>query len=137
MVSACTEWEFKMRNLVNVWIASAIVVGGAQYATAGSVEIVDATAKKSSNGTYSFSVTLKHGDTGWEHYANAWDVTAPDGTVLGTRKLLHPHVDEQPFTRSLSGIEIGSDISEVVIRAYDKVHGLSEKTFKLTLPGRE
>ena len=38
--------------------------------------------------------------TGWEHYANKWDVVGPDDTILGTRVLLHPHVNEQPFTRS-------------------------------------
>ena len=43
-------------------------------------------------------VTVQHADTGWDHYADAWEVLAPDGTVLGTRTLLHPHTDEQPFT---------------------------------------
>jgi hypothetical protein len=30
-------------------------------------------------------------------------VRAPDGTRLGIRDHLHPHVEEQPFTRSLAG----------------------------------
>ena len=126
-----------MRNLTQLLVALTIVIGGVQASLAGPVEIVDANARQTSNGTYSFSVTLKHGDTGWDHYANAWDVTSPDGTVLGTRKLFHPHVEEQPFTRSLSGVKIDKDIREVVIRAYDSVHGRSEATFKLNLPGRE
>ena len=45
-------------------------------------------------------------DSGWDHYANRWEVLEPEGQVIATRTLLHPHVDEQPFTRSLSGIHI-------------------------------
>ena len=46
-------------------------------------------------------VTLAHPDTGWDHYADGWEVVTGDGTSLGLRVLAHPHVDEQPFTRSL------------------------------------
>ena len=49
---------------------------------------------------------------------------APDGTVLGVRVLTHPHVDEQPFTRSLSGVAIPPGIDTVTVRARDSVHGL-------------
>jgi len=49
-----------------------------------------------------FDVTLSHADTGWEDYADGWRVELEDGTVLGTRVLGHPHVNEQPFTRSAS-----------------------------------
>ena len=48
------------------------------------------------------SVTLAHPDTGWDHYADGWRIETKDGTVIGTRDLLHPHVEEQPFTRSLN-----------------------------------
>lgn len=47
------------------------------------------------------SVTILHGDTGWDHYADGWRIEDADGQVLGTRILAHPHVNEQPFTRSL------------------------------------
>lgn len=58
---------------------------------------------------------------------------APDGRLLGARILLHPHEHEQPFTRSLGGVVIPADISEVTIRAHDKVHGHGgrEMTVKL------
>ena len=46
-------------------------------------------------------VTLSHPDTGWDHYADGWEVIDAAGTRLGLRELLHPHVTEQPFTRSL------------------------------------
>jgi hypothetical protein len=96
-------------------------------AFAGKADIVQATAQRSSNGSYGFSVTLSHEDTGWEHYANKWDVVAEDGTILGTRTLHHPHVDEQPFTRSLSGVKIPDDVKTVTIRAHDSVHGYGGK----------
>lgn len=47
-------------------------------------------------------VTVKHADTGWDHYANVWRVFGPDGALLAERVLLHPHETEQPFTRSTS-----------------------------------
>jgi hypothetical protein len=61
-------------------------------------------------------------------------VLAPDGTVLGTRVLQHPHVDEQPFTRSLSGVAVPPGLVQVSIRAHDSVHGWGGKTVTLTLP---
>ena len=85
--------------------------------------MVAAEARREAGGTFAFRVTLEHGDTGWKHYADRWEVLGPDGTVLGTRVLLHPHVGEQPFTRSLSGVKIPAGVSRVTIRAHDKVHG--------------
>lgn len=100
---------------------------------AGEVTIV--AAKLSPAGaTWRADVTLRHADAGWEHYANAWRVVDAQGKVLGTRKLLHPHDDEQPFTRSLSGIEIPSSTMKVFIEAHDKVHGWSETRFEIVVP---
>jgi len=100
-----------------------VLIGGAALADSPSIEAV--TASKS-GGTWSFNVTVKHADTGWDHYADGWEVAAPDGTQLGYRKLLHPHVNEQPFTRSLSRVEIPEGITTVIIRAHDSVHEWGE-----------
>ena len=70
---------------------------------AGEPDVTGVKASCSGARTHTFHVTVKHSDTGWDHYANKWYVVAPDGTVLGTRTLYPPHVREQPFTRSLSG----------------------------------
>jgi hypothetical protein len=59
---------------------------------------------------------------------------APDGTLLATRTLMHPHVDEQPFTRNLSGVAIPGSIDEVEVRAHDTVHGYGGKTVTVKLP---
>ena len=126
-----------MGNLVpGLLVLGALAVASPNAADAGEVEVVKAEAKGGQGGAYSFSVTLRHADTGWEHYADSWEVLAPDGTVLGRRILVHPHVNEQPFTRSLSNVRIPDGVSRVSIRAHDKVHGNSPRTLAVDLPGR-
>jgi len=100
---------------------------------ASDVEIVDVQASKN-GATWRFDVTLRHADTGWEHYADAWEILAPDSTSLGMRVLVHPHETEQPFTRSLSGVAVPEGIPLVIIRARDNVDGWTEKTFEYLLP---
>lgn len=100
----------------------------------GESDVIAVKANSGQTGIYRFDVTIQHADTGWDHYANKWEVLAPDGSVLGTRVLHHPHVDEQPFTRSLSGVKIPTGIKQVTIRSYDSVHeaGGKEITVDLT-----
>lgn len=105
-------------------------------ADAGPTSVLDASATANADGTYSFSATLAHRDEGWKHYANKWEVVTPEGQVIGTRTLFHPHVDEQPFTRSLARVEVPIGVTEVIIRGYDNVHGRGERTFKVKLPPR-
>ena len=76
-----------------------------------------------------FDVTLKHEDKGWKHFANKWEVYTPSGKLLATRTLFHPHVQEQPFTRSLK-VKIPKSIGKVIIRAHDSVHGYSPKEYE-------
>ena len=102
---------------------------------AGEVDIVGVKAKTGQGGTWSFTATVKHDDEGWDHYANQWEVLSPDGVVLGTRILLHPHVGEQPFTRSLGGVEIPEGVGKVIVRARDSVHGYGGKTIEVELSG--
>ncbi len=105
----------------------------AATAWAGGADVVGATAERIRDGVWRFDVTVRHGDTGWKHYADRWDVVGPDGRVLGVRKLLHPHENEQPFTRSLSGVRIPAGVKRVTLRANDKVHGLGGKEFTVEL----
>ena len=101
---------------------------------AGEADVLNAEAQRSADGAFRFSVTLRHDDTGWGHYADRWEVLAPDGTLLAQRVLLHPHVGEQPFTRSLSGVEIPPAITEVIIRGGDSQHGFGGAELRLALP---
>ncbi len=81
-----------------------------------------------------FTVTVQHADEGWEHYADLWEVLSMNGKVLGTRKLVHPHLHEQPFTRSLSHLKIPPGTKQVRIRARDSVHGNGGKEMVIDLP---
>ncbi|NIO39038.1 MAG: hypothetical protein GTO41_01840 [Burkholderiales bacterium] len=101
-------------------------------AHAGEVEVVAVTFDKQ-GGTWRVDTTLRHADSGWDHYADAWRVVTADGGVLGTRTLYHPHVDEQPFTRSLSRIAIPDDTIVVFVEAHDKVHGWSRQRVRVDL----
>lgn len=101
-------------------------------ANASDTDVVEVKVTQN-DGKYRFDVTLRHADTGWDHYANVWEIVGPDGAVLGTRVLAHPHVDEQPFTRSLGGVVIAGEITEVTIRAGDNVNGLGGKVMTVKL----
>jgi hypothetical protein len=115
-------------SLVVLLAATAVV----PLAQAGDVEIV--MVKMTHQGeTWSAHVTLRHDDTGWDHYADAWRVVGENGAQFGTRTLYHPHSSEQPFTRSLSGITIPADVSVVYVEAHDKVHGWSPQRVRVDL----
>ena len=97
-------------------------------------------ARETADGVWRFSVTVRHADTGWDHYADEWQVVDPaTDAILARRVLAHPHVDEQPFTRSQSGIEIPAEVTTVVVRAKCNVHGFGgrEITVDLTARGGE
>ena len=101
-------------------------------AIANGPQIVSAEAKPGGSG-WTVSVTLRHPDTGWDHYADGWEVRSPDGVLFGERPLAHPHVSEQPFTRSLSRVAIPDDVSEVVIRARCNHGDWAQEDFVLKL----
>lgn len=84
---------------------------------------------------FQISATVSSADTGDEKYADVWEVRAPDGTVLGERVLAHPHVDEQPFTRS-QAMEIPNDVAVVTVAAHDSVVGFCGATVDAAVPGR-
>ena len=97
-------------------------------------------ATQSGDGSWTFQVTVEHPDTGWEDYADGWDVVLPDGAAIKpdpdspfTRLLLHPHETEQPFTRSQSGIVIPDGITQVTVRAHDLVDGFGGREVPVDL----
>ena len=124
------------RMALLVVLAIVIGVSWSGETAAGKASVVNATASRGVRDTFSFSVTVRHADTGWKHYANKFEILTPDGKVLGTRVLFHPHVDEQPFTRGLGNVKIPPGISSVIVRASDTVHKAGEETFTVKLPGR-
>lgn len=102
-------------------------------AAASDPAVVKDVAFREASGGWTFDVTIAHGDTGWDDYADGWRVVTTDGTVLGTRVLAHPHVEEQPFTRSLSGINIPVGLDKVFIEASTNVDGWDSERFPVLL----
>ncbi len=95
-------------------------------------EVIGVEARQAVGG-WMFNVTVAHEDTGWDHYADGWRVVSTDGTELGMRVLHHPHVEEQPFTRRLSGVILPEGTTEVLIEVRDNVSGWSPVQVPVTL----
>lgn len=110
--------------------STVVPVPSPTVASRANADVLYVRAVQAGNGSWTFHVTVEHPDTGWEDYADGWDVVTPDGVVLRpdpdspfTRLLLHPHENEQPFTRSQSGIVVPSGVTHVRVRAHDLVDG--------------
>jgi len=96
-------------------------------------DVVHATARMAPDGPWTFDVTISSPYDGPDRYADAWRILAPDGRILGVRELSHHHAGEQPFTRSLGGVEIPPSVTFVTIEARDLVNGWGGETFELAL----
>jgi hypothetical protein len=109
-------------------------------ARAADANVIEVRAMKGSNSYWTFHVTVSHPDTGWDDYCDGWDVVTDAGEVLKrnpkdpfTRLLLHPHENEQPFTRSQSGLTIPEGVKSVTVRAHDIVDGYGGHEIELDL----
>lgn len=107
-------------------------VAGPVFAEAPQINHI--AARETADGVWRFDVTISHPDTGWDHYADGWQVLDMEGKQLGIRELAHPHVEEQPFTRSLSGVRIPGNTTQVQIQARDKPGGWNADTTVFDLP---
>lgn len=117
-------------------LAAIGVIGLSAPAHAGTADVVAVKVfklPKIGPDVFRFRVTVRHADDGWDHYADRWQVVSPDGTVLGTRVLAHPHDNEQPFTR-LKDLRVPVEIKRVTIRAGDKVHGFGGREMTVEVP---
>nr|WP_199190408.1 hypothetical protein [Nitratireductor sp. StC3] len=112
------------------------LLAAAGPAHAGEADVTAVDISPRADGTYRFDVTVRHADTGWDHYADRWEVVGEDGAVLATRVLAHPHVDEQPFTRSRDGVTVPPGLRTVTVRAHDSVHGFGGRAMTVVLPDR-
>lgn len=109
------------------------LIAAASLASADAPVIERVTAA-SEGASWRFDVTLSHGDTGWDDYADGWRVLDMQGRELAMRVLHHPHVDEQPFTRSVGGVRVPAGTTQVQIEARDNVGGWSGQRRTVTLP---
>lgn len=113
-------------------IPALIVLLAASPAAADPPEITGVTTVHTGMG-WRFDVSVQHPDTGWDHFADGWDIVDADGQRLGRRELFHPHVDEQPFTRSLRNVMIPDGTTKVFIRPHCSRDGPSDQIYQVTL----
>ncbi len=118
----------RIRNCVAA--LGVLIASGASQAS--EVVIEAAEFVRGSGNEWRVSVTLRHADTGWDHYADGWRVLDAVGKVLGHRTLFHPHVNEQPFTRAHT-LQIVPSVTRVFIEARDNVQGWSRQRLPVTL----
>lgn len=118
--------------LIATYMLAALAATCPAYAEPPQIDSVS--VRQSSDGTWRFDVTISHPDTGWEHYADGWRVLDMEGNELGMRMLHHPHVEEQPFTRSLSGVHIPKGTRQVRVQARDTPAGWNDGAVTVTLP---
>jgi hypothetical protein len=116
-----------MKIAIALWLCAALP------AMADEPSVVAAAATPGIAG-WTIDVTIAHPDTGWDHYADAWEVLSPGGASLGVRELAHPHETEQPFTRSLSGVALPPGADHVLIRTRCLVDGWGTARFRVDLP---
>jgi len=95
-------------------------------------DVIGVAAERSADGTWTISATVRSGDTGWDKYADLWEVSV-DGVTVGERVLTHPHETEQPFTRSAAGIDLPTGTDQIEVAARDSVNGFCGETFVLAI----
>ena len=99
---------------------AAITLGQSAFADPATINSVRVSKD---GGLWRFDVTISHGDTGWDHFSDAWRILDADNNQIAIRELIHPHVDEQPLTRSLSGVRLPEGTTEVGVQARDTQSG--------------
>lgn len=99
-------------------------------------DIVAVKVRAAGTDLFDFDVTVSSPYDTPARYADGFRVATLSGQVLGERKLLHDHQDEQPFTRDLHGLRIDKSIKRVVVQGRDQRFGYGGRSFQVTLPGR-
>jgi hypothetical protein len=99
-------------------------------------DVVAVKVRSSGPDLFDFDVTISSPYDTPQRYADGFRVKTPGGGVLGERKLLHDHQDEQPFTRDLYSVRIRKPVSRVLVEARDQKFGYGGKVVEVALPGR-
>jgi hypothetical protein len=86
-------------------LISAVFAFGSACTQASEADVIAATAKCNADGTCRIDATIKSRDTGWNYYAERFEVVTAGGRILATRVFLHSHEDEQPFTHGLDNVK--------------------------------
>lgn len=121
-----------MSKLPTLILLNIFMMCSSHVAAAGA-DVINAEILRNDDGSFTFNVTVQHEDEGWKHYADHWLILDKNEQIIAARKLMHPHVKEQPFTRSLSYIQIPDDVTEVIIRAHCSVDEYTGKDLTLKI----
>ncbi len=127
------------RRVVLLLMAFATGFAWAQAGGGGEQRFPDVVAVKvraSGPDLFDFDVTVSSPYDTPRRYADGFRVQTRANEVLGERKLLHDHQDEQPFTRDLYGVRIPPGVKTVRVQARDQKFGYGGKVVEVTLPGR-
>ncbi len=122
-----------MRIPVTAALALSLVLL-ARASQAGMADVLAVRVEREPAGTLRLEVTVRHADENWLHYADRWEVLTPAGAIVAVRPLLHPHLHEQPFTRSLGAVEVPSGIHTLIVRAHDTLHDYGGRTVTVEVP---
>lgn len=85
-------------------------------------------------GSWTLSVTMTSPYDSPERYADAFRVIGDDGVIYGVRELTHDHATEQPFTRTIGGLQIPESVSEITVQGRDLVYGWGGRSVTIELP---
>ncbi len=97
-------------------------------------DVEEAELESSGGDAWTLSVTISSPYDSPERYADGWRVLAPNGDVLGEHELMHDHANEQPFTRTQSGLEIPQDVREITVEGRDLENGYGGETVTISVP---
>ena len=118
--------------LLFLWMAST------SWAQTNNNFCADVIGAQFSSGTIFATISSPY-ETGWDQYADEFRVMttwpAP-GTLLATRPLTHPHVTEQPFTRSVvlpDNVLLVDNGDVVAVSARDSINGYCGQVFLLNI----
>jgi len=118
-------------------IFALLLIFTSPLAIAGAADVIAATARQLADGTWSFEVTMRCDDKNAAYFCDRFEVLTPTARVIGVRRLLHDHTDEQPFTRDLQGVNVPDGFPRgVLIRGHHNIRGYEGATLKLDLPDR-
>jgi len=127
------------RCLVLLFILAAACSASAQPGSGSEQRFPDVVAVKvraSGPNLFDFDVTISSRYDAPQRYADGFRVYTPGNEVLGERKLLHDHQNEQPFTRDLYAVMIPQAVKTVLVQARDQKFGYGGKVVTVKLPGR-
>ena len=110
----------------------------------GNADVTFVKATHTGDQKWTFEVTANHPDAGWSDFMDGWDVVLPNGkTILlspkdkFTRVLAHPHVNQQPVTRTQENIPIPAGTKTVTVRAHDMADGYGGRVVEVKLDQAE